>query len=115
MNDQALREHLDYVLGGGGAHLDFEKAFLKGHKSYDTAVGDWWHDQASNGAHRKAYALSIMLAGVGLAGVIGISRLYLNVHWLSDVLGGFTLAAAYLCLSIGFLETHKRRAHDICR
>ncbi|MEO7427480.1 MAG: methyltransferase domain-containing protein [Fibrobacteria bacterium] len=36
--------------------IDFEKAFLKGHKSYDTAVGDWWHDQASNGAHRKAYA-----------------------------------------------------------
>jgi hypothetical protein len=26
MNDQALREHLDYLLGGGGAHLDFDKA-----------------------------------------------------------------------------------------
>lgn len=42
--------------------IDFEKAFLKGHRSYDTAVGDWWDRQASNGAHRKAYrevALSI--------------------------------------------------------
>lgn len=36
--------------------IDFEKLFLKGHKSYDTAIGEWWHDQASNGAHRKAYA-----------------------------------------------------------
>ena len=26
MNDKALREHLDYLLGGGGAHLDFDKA-----------------------------------------------------------------------------------------
>jgi DinB family protein len=26
INDQALREHLLYVLRGGGAHLDFEKA-----------------------------------------------------------------------------------------
>jgi hypothetical protein len=26
MNDRALREHLDYLLGGGGAHLDFDKA-----------------------------------------------------------------------------------------
>jgi hypothetical protein len=26
MNDQALRQHLDYLLGGGGAHLDFDKA-----------------------------------------------------------------------------------------
>lgn len=36
--------------------IDFEKAFLKGHKSYDTAVGDWWERQASNGSHLKAYA-----------------------------------------------------------
>lgn len=35
--------------------IDFEKAFLKGHRSYDTSVGDWWHSQASNGAHLKAY------------------------------------------------------------
>lgn len=37
-------------------NIDFEKLFLKGHKSYDTAIGDWWEGQASNGAHRKAYA-----------------------------------------------------------
>lgn len=37
-------------------NIDFEKAFLKGHKSYDTAVGDWWESQATNGAHRKAHA-----------------------------------------------------------
>jgi len=26
MNEQALRQHLDYLLGGGGAHLNFDKA-----------------------------------------------------------------------------------------
>jgi DinB superfamily len=26
MSDQALREHLDYLLAGGGAHLHFDKA-----------------------------------------------------------------------------------------
>lgn len=26
MNDKALREHLDYLLGGGGAHLSFDQA-----------------------------------------------------------------------------------------
>ncbi|HEX3152848.1 MAG TPA: DinB family protein [Gemmataceae bacterium] len=26
MDDKALREHLDYLLAGGGAHLDFDKA-----------------------------------------------------------------------------------------
>ncbi len=36
--------------------IDFDKLFLKGHKSYDSAIGDWWDGQASNGSHRKAYA-----------------------------------------------------------
>lgn len=57
---------------------------------------------------RKTQALWIMSAGLLLAGLIGFSRLYLNVHWLSDVLAGFTLSAAYLSLSIGILETHRR-------
>ena len=26
MNDRPLREHLDYLLGGGGAHLNFDRA-----------------------------------------------------------------------------------------
>ncbi len=37
-------------------NIDFDKLFLKGHKSYDSAIGDWWEKQASNEAHRKAYA-----------------------------------------------------------
>ena len=36
--------------------IDFDKLFLKGHKSYDSAIGDWWDKQASNGSHRKAYS-----------------------------------------------------------
>jgi SAM-dependent methyltransferase len=36
--------------------IDFEKLFLKGRKSYDTAIGDWWDHQSCNGPHRKAYA-----------------------------------------------------------
>jgi hypothetical protein len=36
--------------------IDFEKLFLKGRKSYDTAIGDWWDNQASDRPHRQAYA-----------------------------------------------------------
>lgn len=35
--------------------IDFEKALTKGHKSYNSAVGDWWRRQAGNAAHAKAY------------------------------------------------------------
>ncbi|HPF47893.1 MAG: phosphatase PAP2 family protein [Alphaproteobacteria bacterium] len=50
------------------------------------------------------FSLGVIIIGIVFAVMIGISRLYLNVHWLSDVLGGFALGASYLCLCIGFLE-----------
>ena len=47
MNDQVLREHLDYLLGGGGAHLDFDKAIaglpaeLRGVRAPNTPHTAW--------------------------------------------------------------------------
>jgi undecaprenyl-diphosphatase len=46
---------------------------------------------------------SRVLIGVGLgavAGVVGFDRVYLNVHWLSDVFGGWLFGAFWLLLVI---------------
>ncbi len=45
-------------------------------------------------------------SGFAVVVVLGIaySRIYLNTHWFSDVLGGFTGGAAYLGLSISWIE-----------
>jgi len=48
-------------------------------------------------------ALIISLCAI-MAFVIGISRLYLNVHWFTDVLGGLFLGGAIVLLS---LSLHK--------
>jgi len=40
--------------------------------------------------HRAA----VVLAAIALAGLIGISRIYLRVHYLSDVVGGWALGSA---------------------
>jgi len=40
----------------------------------------------------------VVVAGVVVAVLVGLSRAYLRVHWLSDVLGGWGLGAAIFAL-----------------
>ncbi|ASS65842.2 MULTISPECIES: phosphatase PAP2 family protein [unclassified Paenibacillus] len=51
----------------------------------------------------KAAAVS---AGIAMILMIGISRIYLGVHYPSDVLGGYLISAAWLTASIGWYERY---------
>jgi len=53
-------------------------------------------------APRRRWTLVIGAALVTL--VVGASRLYLGVHWLTDVLGGYALGLAWLSLVMLTLE-----------
>jgi undecaprenyl-diphosphatase len=44
--------------------------------------------------------------------LIGFSRVYLRVHYLSDVAAGFCIGCAWLALSIGLMERLKKRSSD---
>jgi membrane-associated phospholipid phosphatase len=48
---------------------------------------------ASPSWRRKVTVWAVM---VGVIGAVGLSRMYLGVHWLTDVLGGFALGGAWL-------------------
>jgi undecaprenyl-diphosphatase len=54
----------------------------------------------------------LVVGGSLLTLLIGFSRLYLGVHWFSDVLGGYALAAAWLSLLIIAGELRRRRAGE---
>lgn len=52
---------------------------------------------------RRLRRWAILVCSVIIA-LIGFSRLYLGVHYLSDVIGGYLLGAAWLAFSIALIE-----------
>lgn len=44
---------------------------------------------------------------------VAISRLYLDAHWLSDVMGGFAIGFAYLATVVRFIPGRPRRALEL--
>lgn len=50
----------------------------------------------------------LLLVGSFIVLLIGFSRIYLGLHWLSDVLAGFALAALWLTFLITMCETRFR-------
>lgn len=56
-----------------------------------------------------AYKINILFAGLVLIAAIGFSRLYLGVHFLSDVLSGYLLGLLWLIISVSIVEWQKSR------
>ncbi len=54
----------------------------------------------------------LVVSGSALALLIGFSRLYLGMHWFSDILGGFALAAAWLTILITACEMRLRHGGE---
>ena len=49
---------------------------------------------------RRRFRILACLPCAGTVVLVAASRIYLDVHWLSDVVGGFALGAAYLLVAL---------------
>jgi undecaprenyl-diphosphatase len=54
---------------------------------------------------KKSFKMLIFLVSLFLILIIGISRIYLNVHWLTDILGGYAAGFSWLVISIIMVKT----------
>jgi phosphatidylinositol-3-phosphatase len=70
-------------------------AFPSGHATDAAAVYGMLALLLSRSGHRPARAAT-WAAAVGLVALVGLSRLYLGVHWLSDVVVGICLGGSWL-------------------
>lgn len=61
--------------------------------------------------HRKRVKIYLMAWAVLLTLIIGVSRVYLGVHWPTDVLAGWSLGAAWACLCWLVARWFENRAH----
>ena len=58
--------------------------------------------------HRRTPQISVVVAAALLIGAIGLSRLYLGVHYFSDVVGGYAAGLLWLSACISGLEVARR-------
>ncbi len=58
--------------------------------------------------HRRSMQAAIVLAAALLIVAIGVSRLYLGVHYFSDVVGGYAAGVLWLSACISGLEVARR-------
>ena len=92
-----------------GVYAETSFSFPSGHSTtavalYGFAVYYLWRQAATFGLRLK-----ILFAGVLLVAAIGFSRLYLGVHFLSDVMGGFLLGLLWLIIGICIAELNTRK------
>jgi membrane-associated phospholipid phosphatase len=53
-------------------------------------------------------AAVLVLLGV-VVGLIGFSRIYLRAHWVSDIVGGYVIGAAWLAFCLAWLHAARAR------
>jgi undecaprenyl-diphosphatase len=74
----------------------FTQSFPSGHAMMSLVVWVMFALIAVRFSGRSSFRAFVLAAGIALTAVIGTSRLYLGVHWPSDVLAGWSLGTAYL-------------------
>ena len=87
-------------------YLENSKSFPSAHSAIAMAFIGFVIYYLVEHVSKKQQKSIIIFLGTLLIVLIGFSRLYLGVHYLSDVLGGFLMGGLFLVIGITFRERH---------
>lgn len=96
---QALTELIKVLVGRArpelAPHLDLvhSASFPSGHSTMAPVVYLTLAAVLAAGAPRRSVRIFLLAAATAVVVVVGVSRVYLGVHWPTDVLAGWTLGA----------------------
>jgi undecaprenyl-diphosphatase len=93
----------------GGLTDTLSSAFPSGHAVRAAAVYAlvaWLVLRWTSGHRRVARALAVTIA-VGMILAIGVSRMLLGDHWLTDVLGGYVLGVGWFTVCVWVTQPHR--------
>ena len=89
-------------------------SFPSGHAAYATLYSWIAITVVLRMRRGKARASAIVAAGLTVTALVGLSRVYLGAHYLSDVSAGWALGASAfsLCAAIALIVSRFRQNHD---
>lgn len=106
-----LKEAFDRPRPEGGGLVDAAgDAYPSGHATYSVLYTWLVLTIALRVRPGLTYASALIAVGVAVTAAVGLSRVYLNVHYFSDVAGGWALglSAFAACAAVALVVTHFR-------
>ena len=106
-----LKDAVDRPRPEGGLVSASGSAFPSGHAAYSTIYVWLAVTVVVRLRPGLTYATAIVVTGIALTAAVGLTRVYLGVHYLTDVFGGWALGISAFagCATVALVVTHLRK------
>ncbi len=91
-------------------YAEHSYSFPSGHATVAVAFYGFLIYVLWRNARSWTYKINILFVGLVIVAAIGFSRLYLGVHFLSDILSGYLLGLLWLIIAVSIIEWQMWRA-----